>query len=63
VAFAGLGGIAPSFGGLADHGNLLAGAGLGVRYRPFKDNDVRLRIDVAVGSGTSGVYVGIGEAF
>lgn len=63
VAFAGLGGIAPSFGDLVSHGNLLPGAGLGVRYRPFKDNDVRLRIDVAIGRDTSGVYLGIGEAF
>jgi hypothetical protein len=34
-----------------------------VRYRPFKDNAVQLRVDVAVGKDTRGVYLGIGEAF
>lgn len=63
VAFVGLGGIAPSAGDLVDESNLLPAGGIGVRYRPFKSNDVQLRIDVAVGKNDHGVYVGIGEAF
>ena len=42
VAFFGLGGIAPSAGDLFDDGNLLPAGGIGVRYRPFKNNDVQL---------------------
>jgi hypothetical protein len=63
VAFAGLGGIAPSAGELVDQGNLLPAGGVGVRYRPFKSNDVQLRVDLAVGKNDHGIYVGIGEAF
>jgi hypothetical protein len=63
VAFFGLGGIAPSAGDLIDDGNLLPAGGVGVRYRPFKNNDVQLRVDLAVGKNDHGVYVGIGEAF
>src|SRR6187551_1923455 len=63
VAFVGLGGIAPSAGDLIDESNLLPAGGIGVRYRPFKTNDVQLRVDVAVGKNDHGVYVGIGEAF
>ncbi len=63
VAFIGLGGIAPSAGDLIDEGNLLPAGGVGVRYRPFKGNDVQLRVDVAVGKNDHGIYVGIGEAF
>jgi len=63
IAFAGVGGIAPSIGGFFDEGNLLPAAGGGVRYRPFKGNDVQLRIDIAVGKNDNGIYVGIGEAF
>lgn len=63
VAFFGVGGIAPSAGDLLDDSNLLPAGGIGVRYRPFKSNDVQLRVDVAVGKNDHGVYVGIGEAF
>jgi len=63
VAFFGLGGIAPSLGGLFDDGNLLPAGGVGVRYRPFKANDVQLRVDVAAGKNDHGIYVGIAEAF
>lgn len=63
VAFVGVGGIAPQLGDLLDDGNLLPAAGIGVRYRPFKDNDVQLRLDLAVGKDAHGVYLGIGEAF
>jgi outer membrane protein assembly factor BamA len=63
VAFVGLGGIAPSAGDLIDESNLLPAGGVGVRYRPFKTNDVQLRVDLALGKNDHGVYVGIGEAF
>jgi hypothetical protein len=63
VAFFGLGGIAPSAGNLIDESNLLPAGGIGVRYRPFRSNDVQLRVDVAVGKNDHGIYVGIGEAF
>jgi len=63
VAFVGIGGIAPSAGDLLDEGNLLPAGGIGVRYRPFKTNDVQLRVDLAIGKNDHGVYVGIGEAF
>jgi hypothetical protein len=62
VAFVGLGGIAPALRDL-DDSNLLPAGGIGVRYRPFKSNDVQLRVDVAVGTNDHGLYVGIGEAF
>ncbi|HEX7854387.1 MAG TPA: BamA/TamA family outer membrane protein [Sphingobium sp.] len=63
TAFFGFGGIAPSVGDFLGNGTVLPGAGLGVRYQPFKDNDVHLRLDLAIGKNESGVYVGIGEAF
>jgi outer membrane protein assembly factor BamA len=63
VAFIGLGGIAPSAGDIVDNGNLLPSAGLGVRYLPFKNNDIQLRADFAFGKNDKGVDVGISEAF
>lgn len=63
AAFFGMGGIAPSFGTLMDEGNLLPAAGAGIRYLPFRGNDVQLRLDVAVGYNSHGIYLGIGEAF
>jgi hypothetical protein len=63
VAFFGIGGIAPSAGDLVDESNLLPAGGVGVRYRPFKSNDVQLRVDFALGENDQGIYVGIGEAF
>jgi hypothetical protein len=63
VAFAGFGGIAPSFAKILDKGDVLPSIGTGVRYRPFKGNDVNLRLDVAIGLHGPGLYFGIGEAF
>lgn len=63
VAFVGIGGIAPSPGEVVGEGNFLPAAGLGVRYRPFRNNDVNLRADVAMGLYGPAVYVGISEAF
>lgn len=61
--FIGLGGIAPSAGDILDRGNLLPPAGAGVRYQPFKNNDVLLRMDFAFGKNDMGVNVGIARAF
>lgn len=63
VAFMGIGGISTSVGDLFSESNMLPASGLGVRYLPFKNNDVHLRLDVAVGKNDHGVYLGIGEAF
>jgi outer membrane protein assembly factor BamA len=63
VGFFGLGGIAPTFGDIPDHSALLPAAGVGVRFRPFKSNDVQLRADFAIGKNDHGTYVGISEAF
>jgi hypothetical protein len=63
VVFFGLGGIAPAAGEILDNSNLLPSAGIGVRYRPFKDNDVQLRLDFALGKNDHGIYIGISEAF
>jgi hypothetical protein len=63
VGFFGFGKIAPSVGDILGHGAVLPAAGLGLRYRPFKTNDVRVRLDVALGKNESGLYLGIGEAF
>ncbi|MBO9519050.1 MAG: BamA/TamA family outer membrane protein [Porphyrobacter sp.] len=63
VAFMGIGGISTSVGDLFSDSNFLPASGLGVRYLPFKNNDVHLRLDLAVGKNDHGVYLGIGEAF
>lgn len=63
VAFFGIGGISPSSRHIFSESNFLPAGGVGVRYRLFKDNDVRLRLDVAVGKDADGVYLSIGEAF
>jgi hypothetical protein len=63
VAFLGFGGIAPSAGDLLDESNVLPAGGVGVRYRPFRGNDVQLRVDIAIGENDHGLYLGIGEAF
>ena len=63
TAFVGLGGIAPSAGTIIDKGKLLPAGGIGLRYRPFRSNDVQLRVDLAAGKDDHAVYVGIAEAF
>lgn len=63
VAFFGLGGIATSLGDIPSDSNLLPAGGVGLRYRPFKDNDVNLRVDVAFGKNDNGLYLSVGEAF
>jgi outer membrane protein assembly factor BamA len=63
VVFAGVGGIAPSLAGIVDDGNVLPSMGVGVRYKPFRKNDVNLRADIAVGLNGPAFYFGISEAF
>ncbi|WP_434404860.1 BamA/TamA family outer membrane protein [Sphingobium sp. DN12] len=63
TAFVGLGGIAPSAGTIIDKGKLLPAGGIGLRYRPFRSNDVQLRVDLAAGKDDHAIYVGIAEAF
>jgi len=62
VAFAGVGGVAPSIGKFrAD--SLLPGCGVGMRYKLDKKNHINFRFDYAVGKNGGAYYVGIAEAF
>jgi hypothetical protein len=63
VGFLGLGGIAPSAGDIFDDSNLLPAGGVGVRYQPFRDNDVNIRLDFGLGKNERGVYLGLAEVF
>lgn len=62
VAFAGIGGIAPSVSDLDDT-RLLPSAGAGIRFRPSRKTNINLRLDVAFGRDSKGLYLGIAEAF
>jgi outer membrane protein assembly factor BamA len=62
VAFAGVGGVAPSLGEIGGQ-PLLPAAGMGLRYEVARDYGVNLRLDVAVGRDSRAVYVSLGEAF
>lgn len=62
VAFAGIGGIAPSLGRIGES-NFLPSAGAGLRFRPSRQTNVNLRLDLAVGWKSQGLYLGIAEAF
>jgi len=60
VAFAGVGGVAPSFG---DMDKLLPAAGIGLRFEASRQYRVNLSIDFAVGDDSNGFYFYVGEAF
>jgi outer membrane protein assembly factor BamA len=62
VAFAGVGGVAPSLGEIGGE-PLLPAAGMGLRYEVARDYGINLRLDVAVGRDSRAVYVSLGEAF
>lgn len=62
AAFAGVGGIAPSFSDLGD-GKVLPAAGVGLRWQASKQTPINLRIDYAVGKDSNAFYVSVGEAF
>lgn len=63
AAFFGVGGIAPSGREVFSDSNFLPAGGAGIRYRLFKKNDVRARLDFAFGRDADGVYLSFGEAF
>jgi hypothetical protein len=62
AVFAGAGAVAPRLGRLSI-GDTLPGAGAGLRFTLAKQNHVNLRVDYAWGRDSSGVYVGVAEAF
>lgn len=62
VAFAGVGEVADSFYDMNTR-DLLPAGGVGLRFKASKDYDVNVRIDIAKGKGSEGLYVSVGEAF
>ena len=62
VAFAGIGGIAPSLGRLGDT-TLLPGAGIGLRYLISRQYGINARVDLALGKDSRAIYFSVGEAF
>jgi len=62
AAFAGVGGIAPSFNELGDS-TVLPAVGAGLRWQASKETPINLRIDFAVGRNSNALYVSVGEAF
>lgn len=62
VVFAGVGGIAPGFDRLGDS-TVLPSAGVGLRFAASTRFRLNLRFDMAWGEDSSGVYIGMGEAF
>ena len=47
----------------SDSGKLLPGAGAGIRFRAFPENNFSVGLDVAAGLEDWGIYFQIGEAF
>lgn len=62
AAFAGIGGIAPSFGDIGDS-TVLPAVGAGLRWQASKETPINLRIDFAVGRDSNAFYISVGEAF
>jgi len=62
VAFAGLGQVGNQFTDLAE-GPLKVSGGAGLRFAFNRRDRLNIRLDYGVGSGSSGVYFSIGEAF
>jgi outer membrane translocation and assembly module TamA len=62
VAFAGIGGTAPSFSDL-DESEFLPSAGVGLRFMPVKSANTNVRIDYAWGKDGGALYISVGEAF
>lgn len=61
TAFAGVGGVAPQQAW--DDATILPAGGVGLRFEASRQYRLNVSIDAAVGDGSSGVYVYIGEAF
>lgn len=62
VAFAGVGGVAPDFSSWND-ATILPAAGLGLRIEASREYRLNFSIDAAVGNGSTGLYLYLGEAF
>jgi Omp85 superfamily domain len=62
VVFGGVGEVARTWGAL-NANDLLPSGGLGARFLLARENQVNFRVDYAWGKSSSGVYVGVGEAF
>ena len=62
VAFVGAGQVAPNPGSIG-LGRFHGSAGVGLRYRLSRDRPLNVRADFAVGEGSTGFYVQLGEAF
>lgn len=62
AGFAGVGGVAPSFGGYNSR-DLLPAAGVGVRWVAEPKEKATLRLDYAWGKDRGAFYLSIGEAF
>ncbi len=62
VGFAGVGGVAPTVGKLAE-ATVRPSYGAGLRILLFPAERATIRIDYARGTGSSGLYVALGEAF
>ncbi|HEX6043281.1 MAG TPA: BamA/TamA family outer membrane protein [Pyrinomonadaceae bacterium] len=62
VAFFGAGEVARKWSSLRTD-SLKPGGGVGLRFRLTKENHINLRVDYAWGIGSSGLYLGVTEAF
>ena len=62
VAFAGVGGVAPTLSELSG-AQALPSAGFGLRLQPTPKIPVNLAVDYAWGRGSQGLYLSVGEAF
>jgi outer membrane protein assembly factor BamA len=62
VGFVGVGEVAPTISSF-NTDDLLPSAGGGIRYMLSEMNKINYRIDFALGSGESGLYFSVGEAF
>ena len=62
AGFAGIGGVAPTFGSYSSE-SLLPAAGVGVRWIAEPKEKATLRFDYAWGKDRGAFYLGIGEAF
>ena len=62
TAFGSVGEVAPS-AGLLTIDKLRAAGGGGLRFALVPSERVNIRIDFAVASGSSGLYMALGEAF
>jgi outer membrane translocation and assembly module TamA len=62
VVFAGVGEVASRFPDFT-FDDLLASAGVGVRYQISEEHPVNYRIDYAIGKDDGELYFAVGEAF